>query len=84
VGRTKEDLLKQISILEDELQRVISEKEHKFRSTWSKAKARFEEEVPLQHTALRVGLFPLCPALANPGGIDVAPDLSDGHSLRVA
>ena len=84
MGRTKEDLLKQISILEDELQRVISEKEHEFRYTWSKGKARFEEEVLLQHTALRVGLFPLCPALANPGGIDVALDLSDSHAVRIA
>jgi hypothetical protein len=34
VGRTKEDLLKQLSTLE--LQRVISEKEHEFRYSWSK------------------------------------------------
>lgn len=58
MSRTKEDLLKQISTLEDELQRVISEKEHEFRYTWSQGKARFEKEVLRQHAALRVGLFP--------------------------
>ena len=41
MGPNREDLLKQTSILEDELQRVISEKEHELRYTWSKGKAPF-------------------------------------------
>jgi hypothetical protein len=46
VGRTKEDLLKQISILENELQRVISEKEHEFRYTWSKRESPVRKGSP--------------------------------------
>lgn len=65
-------MLKQISIPEDGLHSTISENEPEFRNTWSKGKARFEQEVLLQHAALRIGLFPLCAALANPSGGDVA------------
>lgn len=57
MGRTKEDLLKQISTLEDELQGTISQKEQEFRYTWSNGKARFEKEVLRQHAALRIGLL---------------------------
>jgi hypothetical protein len=38
MGRTTEDWLKQISILEDEVQRTLSAKEQEFRCTWSKGK----------------------------------------------
>lgn len=52
----KQDLLHRIKSLEHELEGTLEEKERAFRYRWGEGKAKFEDEVLLQHRKLRVWL----------------------------
>lgn len=54
----KEALRKQIKTFEGELVGSIQEKERQFRYTWVRGKARFENDIRLQHKTYRTGLLP--------------------------